>query len=161
MPGACTSRRRWWSCAIGPLPSIGVPSAFDDAAEQRVADDDREDATRRGDGHALLDAFGVTEHDRADRLLFEVEREAERSPFELEELVHGRVGQSGDARDAVTDFEHPTDALAVDRRVEPLDLLAERGSDLRRVDGELGHDYWSLLFAPSGPSACRAPLRSI
>ena len=77
----------------------------------------------RGDGHALLDVFGVAEHDRADRLLFEVQREAERAAFELEQLVHGRVGQAGDARDAVTDFEHPPDLLAVDRRVEPLDLL--------------------------------------
>ena len=49
----------------------------DHPAEHRVADGDGEDAAGRLDGLALLDAVGVAEDDGADRLLVEVQREAD------------------------------------------------------------------------------------
>jgi hypothetical protein len=45
--------------------------------------------------------------------------------------------------------------------VESFDLLLQDRSDVRRVNGQFCHVYWSLHFAPMGPSACGAPLRSI
>ena len=77
-------------CAIGPLPSIGLTERVDDAAEQRVADRHREDAAGRLDRAALLDVVGLAEDDRADRVLVEVQREAERAALELEQLVDRR-----------------------------------------------------------------------
>ena len=104
----------------------------DDAAEQPVADRNGEDAPGRGDRHALFDVFGVAEDDGTDRLFFEVQRETLCAAFELEQLVDRRVGQAGDARDAVTDDEDAPDALPLDRRVEPFDLLLQDRSDVRR-----------------------------
>ena len=96
------------------------------SAEQRVADRDREDAAGRGDELALLHLVGLAEHDRADVVFLEVQREAERAAFELEQLVDRRVGETRDARDAVADLEHSPDLLALDRRTEALDALAQR-----------------------------------
>ena len=53
MPGALSSMRRVSVVSIGPLPSIGWPSAFDDAAEQRVADRHLGDAAGAPDLVAL------------------------------------------------------------------------------------------------------------
>ena len=60
-------------------------------------------------GVALLDVVGLAEHDRADRVLVEVQREAERAALELEQLVDRGVGQARDAGDAVADLEDATD----------------------------------------------------
>ena len=49
------------------------------------------------------------------------------------------VGEPGDARDAVADLEHPADLRLVERRRERLDVLAQRGCDLVGVDGQLSH----------------------
>ena len=57
----------------------------------------------------LLDLVGLAEDDRADRLLVEVQREAERAALELEQLVDRGVGQAGDAGDAVADLEDAAD----------------------------------------------------
>src|SRR5439155_10549015 len=110
-----------------------------DPAEQHVADRDRKNATGRADQLAFLDLVGLAEHHGADVVLFEVQRQTERAALELEQLVHGRVGQPGDARDAVADFEHATDPLGLDRRVEALDVLAQDRRDVGRVDAELSH----------------------
>ncbi len=52
----------------------------------------------------------------ADRALVEVQREAEDPALELEQLVDRRVGQTGDAGDAVADLQHPTDLRVVGGR---------------------------------------------
>ena len=91
MPGACTSRRRSWSCAIGPLPSIGTPSAFTtrpSSASPTATERMRPVAVTVMPSSTLV---GLAEDDRADRLLFEVQREAERAALELEQLVDRRV----------------------------------------------------------------------
>ena len=68
-----------------------LAEGVDDAAEHRVADGDAEDAAGGLDGLALLDAVGVAEHDGADRLLVEVQGEADGAVLELEQLVDAAV----------------------------------------------------------------------
>ncbi len=111
----------------------------DDAPEQRVAHRDRKDASGRSDQLALFDLVCFPEHDRADRLLLEVQREPERAALELEQLVDGRVRKARDARDAVADLEHTPDLRAVDGRPETLDALAENRGDVARIDREFRH----------------------
>src|SRR5262249_46608963 len=113
----------------------------DDTSEQRVADDDGENASGRGDELAFFDLVGLAEHDGADRVLFEVQRETERAAFELEQFVDSCVRKPRDACDAVTDFEHATDLRLFDRGPEPFDVAPKRGSDVLRVDFERRHDY--------------------
>ena len=69
----------------------------------------REDAAGRLDRAALLDVAGLAEDDRADRVLVEVQREAERAALELEHLVDRGLGEAGDAGDAVAHLEHLAD----------------------------------------------------
>ena len=65
----------------------------------------------------------VAEHDGADRVLVEVEGEADGAVLELEQLVDGGVGQAGDAGDAVADLGDAADGAGLERRLE-----ARRGS---------------------------------
>ena len=85
-----------------------------DAAEHAVADGHRQDATGGLDRLALLDVVGVAEHDGADRALVEVEGETDRAVLELEQLVHGRVGQTRHAGDAVADLGDATDGAGLE-----------------------------------------------
>ena len=55
-----------------------LAEGVDDPAEHAVADGDRQDAPGGLDRLALLDLVDVAEHDGADRLLVEVQRQAER-----------------------------------------------------------------------------------
>ena len=82
------ARPRW--CRSGPCRRSAWPSAFDDPADERVADRDREDAAGALDRAALLDVAGLAEDHRTDRVLVEVQREAERAALELEHLVDRR-----------------------------------------------------------------------
>ena len=91
------------------------------------------------DGLALFDLVDVAEHDGADRLLVEVQREADRAVLELEEFVHGRVGQPRDAGDAVADFGDAADGAGLDRRLEAVEVLLERRCDVGGGDGEFSH----------------------
>jgi hypothetical protein len=73
MPGAFTSTRRRSVALIGPLPSIGLPSAVDDAAEQALADRHVDDGAGALDGVAFLDVAVVAEDHDADVVGFEVQ----------------------------------------------------------------------------------------
>ena len=55
-PGAMRSTGRVFVVAIGPLSSSGRPERVDDAAEQRLADRDLDDAAGGLDRVAFLDA---------------------------------------------------------------------------------------------------------
>ena len=89
----------------------------------RVADGHRQDATGGLHGLALFDGVGVAEHHRADRVLVEVEGEADRAVGELEQLVHAAVGQAGDAGDAVADFGDAPDGACLERGLEAFEVL--------------------------------------
>ena len=111
----------------------------DHPAEQRVADGHRQDAAGRADRLALLDAVGLAEHDGADRLLVEVQRQPDRAVLELEQLVDRGVGEAGHAGDAVADLGDAPDGLGLQRGLEALEALGEGGGDVVCGDGQLGH----------------------
>ena len=116
MPGAWISIRR--SCDADEL-AVAVDrlaEGVDDPAEHAVADGHRQDPAGGLDRLALLDAVDVAEHDGADRLLVEVEREADGAVLELEQLVDGGVGQPDDAGDAVADLGDAADGAGLERR---------------------------------------------
>ena len=60
--------------------------------------------------------LAVAEDDGADRLLVEVQGEADGAVLELEQLVDGGVGQPADAGDAVADLEDAADLADARRR---------------------------------------------
>ena len=101
-PGACSSRARRPSMpVISPRPSIGVAERVDDTAEVALADGNGEDLAGAGHLHALFDAGELAEHDDADLVFVEVQREAERAVREADELVRHDRGQALDVGDAV------------------------------------------------------------
>ena len=112
MPGAWISMRRSSAPTMAPLPSIGSPRALTtrpSMASPTGTERMRPVASHRG---ALLDLGGrlaVAQDHGADRVLVEVEREAEGAALELEQLVHADVGQARHAGDAVADLEHAAD----------------------------------------------------
>ncbi len=78
-----------------------VAERVDDTAEVALADGHREDLARAGHLHALFDAGELAEHDDADLVFVEVQREAERAVREADELVRHDRGQTLDVGDAV------------------------------------------------------------
>ncbi len=127
-----------------------VAERVDDAAEEVVADRDREDLARALDGLALLDAGEVTEDDDTDLVDVEVQREAERAVLELQQLVgHGR-GQTLDVSNAVTGVGDAADLFAGGRAgLVGLDERVQRVPDLLRTDRKLRHVRSSPRFRPA------------
>src|SRR6186713_1458732 len=74
-----------------PLVVDRTTEAVDDATEEAVAHRHREDAAGLLDRIALLDPGGLSEDDAADLGFLQVERDAEQSSGELEELVRHRL----------------------------------------------------------------------
>ena len=88
---------------------------------------------------ALFDLVGLAEHDGADRVLVEVQRQPERAAFELQQLVDRRLRQPRHPRDPVTDLEDTPDPRLLERGAETADVLPQRLGDLVGVDGQLSH----------------------
>src|SRR5690606_16702309 len=80
-----------------------IAERIDYAAEQLRAHRHFEDAPGRLDRIALADALVLTEHDRTDRVLLEVEGKAEHAARVLDHLAVAHIGKTVDARDAVRD----------------------------------------------------------
>ena len=123
----------------------GLAEGVDDAAEHAVADGHREDAAGRLDGLALLDLVDVAEDDGADRVLVEVEGEADGAVLELQQLVDPGVRQAGHAGDAVTDLGHSADGAGLERRLEAFEVLGERRGDVGGGEGQFSHARGFLL----------------
>ena len=112
----------------------------DDAAEEAVADGDREDLAGTADRLALLDLVEVTEHDDADLAGVEVQGDAQGAVLELQQLVGHRGREAGDPGDAVGALRDGADLLLAGRLgLEVLDVLRQRVADLLRTDRELRH----------------------
>ena len=60
-------------------------------------------------------------------------------PFELEDFVHGHVGQACDTGDAVTDLADAAHLFARDPGREALQVAPEDFGDLGGVDAQLSH----------------------
>ena len=100
------------------------------ATEHTVADGHRKNLAGGLDGLAFFDVVGIAENHGADRFFFEVEGQATRAVFELEELVHGAVGQARDARNTVAHFDDATHGAGLERRREAFEVLLDRRCDI-------------------------------
>jgi len=87
-----------WAFAVDRLAE-----GIDDTTNQFGADGHFENAPGRLDGIAFGDMFVFAEHDRANRIAFEVERQAERIAGKFQHFALHRVRQAMDAADAVSD----------------------------------------------------------
>ena len=92
----------------------------------------------------------IAEDDDADRVLFEVERQADRAVGELDHLLGHDAGEAVDAGDAVADFQHAADVADVDLRREVLDFLLDDGGDFVAIE------FHDCLHCRSGFSLTRA-----
>ena len=126
------------------FPVDRLAKGVHDASQQRVADRHRQDPAGRADHLALVEAVHRSQHDRADRLLVEVEGEAYGPVLELEQLVDSSPGQACDPCDAVADLGDPADLLGLRPGGEVADIPRQRRGDLVGVDRELGHQWGSL-----------------
>ena len=107
----------------------------DDAAQQRVADRDLEQAVRALDRVALDDLLPRAEEHGADVVGLEVQREADHVMRQLEHLEGHAVLEAVDAGDAVTDRQDGPDLGQVGLTgVEALDAGLEDGGDLVGLD---------------------------
>jgi hypothetical protein len=123
-----------------------LAEAVHDAAYHAVADGDLQDAARGLHRLPLLDVVGLAEHDGADGLLVEVQRQPDRAVGELEHLVDGRVRQAGDAGDAVADLGDAAHRHGLDRGLEPVEVLLDRGGDVAGGDRQFCHRVSSRSF---------------
>jgi hypothetical protein len=142
-PGALNS-------ADGALAVHRLAERVDHAAQELRAHGDVEHAAGAARLVALLDGGPVAHDDRADVVLFQVERQRrDHLPAlargDLEHLARHGPAQAVDAGDPVLDLEHLTDLLGLQHVLVPLDLAEEDVLDLARA--KLGIDrHLSILF---------------
>ena len=164
----CIGSFTGWRCTTpGALNSAGRVSVVldralaverhaerrDDAAEQRVADGDLEQAAGALDGVALDDLLPVAEQHGADVVGLEVQREPDDVVGQLEHLERHRVLEAVHAGDAVADREHRADLGQRDAvGVEALDPGLEDAGDLVGIDL---HVVWAPCVAARRLSRAR------
>ena len=111
----------------------------DHASEHRVADRHREDAAGGLDGLSLFDLEAVTEHHRSDGLFVEVQCEADGAVFELQEFVHGAVGQARNACNTVAHLGDAAHGAGFQRGREALQVLLQRRCDVAGAQCQFSH----------------------
>ena len=124
-PGAIRSIGENCFVAIGPLPSIGWPSAL--TTRPSISSPTGTEMMRpvRLTGSPSLMLAGLAEEHGADAVFFEVQRDAEHAVRELEHLARHRVLDAVDARDAVADRDDGADFGHVHVDGEAADLFAD------------------------------------
>ncbi len=122
-----------------PLTVDGLAQGVDHPPEQGVAYRHGQDLAGGLHRLTLLEAVDFSEHDRADGVLVEVERQPGDPSLELEQLVDGRVRQPGDPDDPVVYLQHPSDLLGGHAGREPGHVAFEGRGDVLGVDCQLGH----------------------
>ena len=113
-----------------PLAVDGLRERIDHAPKKALPGGHRQDAARALHGLPLADVDVGAEDDDADRVLLEVQREAERPVLEFDHLARHRVPETVGAGDAVADLEHGADLVDAEVDVEGLDLLPDDRADL-------------------------------
>src|SRR6266705_1056582 len=108
MPVSSGSRTDWRWTTEGACTSSG---RVDHAAEEAVADRDRQDLAGALDLVALFHAGGVAEDDAADLAHVQVERHPHQPAGELQQLVGHAGGQPLDPGDAVAGLGDASDLL--------------------------------------------------
>ena len=137
-PGAMRSTGRVFVGLDRALVVERLAERVDDAAEERLADRDLDDAAGRLDRVALLDRGGVAEDDRADGLLLEVEGHAHDAARELEQLGREGALEPVDLGDAVADLDDRADVARLGLGVERVDRGLDDVDDLVGADGHRG-----------------------
>ena len=107
------------------------------AAEHLGTDRHFEDAAGGLHRRALADVAVLAEHHGADRVLLQVQREAEGVVRELEHFAVGGVGESVHAADAVRHGDDGADVSRLGRSVEVLDPCLDQVGDFRCLDGHI------------------------
>ena len=134
MPGAFTSTRGARSDLIGPLPSIGLPSASTTRPSRPLPTGTSTMApVRLTVSPSLIVAVVAEDHD-ADIVAFEIERHAADAAGELDHLAGLDVVEAVDAGDAVADGQHLADFGDLGLLAEILDLVFEDRGDFRGAD---------------------------
>ncbi len=133
-PGASRSIGMDCFAAIGPLPSIGWPSALTTRPISLVADGDGNDAARALDGIAFLDARRVAEENGADAFLFEIQRDAEQPVRELDHFAGHGAFDAVDASDTVAARDDGPYFRDVDVRGIVTDPIADDLGDFFGLD---------------------------
>ena len=118
----------------------------DHAAQVTVTDRHGEHLTGPLDRLALFDLRGVTQDHHADVADVEVQRDAQRAAFELEQLVRHRTGQALDRGDPVARRGHDADLLARCRRRVGRHEALDSAADLVRGDRQLSHQIFPISF---------------
>ena len=96
-----------------------------DATEHGVPNGNRQDSARGLHRLLLFDAVSVAQHNDADGIFVEVQRQTHAAVFKLEQLVHCAVWQATDACDTVTDFRYATDGASFHRWRVALETLGD------------------------------------
>ena len=130
-PGATFSITSVILALIGPLPSIGWPSALTTRPISSGPTGTSQDAAGALDGVAFGDVLVLAQDHRADRVALEVQRQAEgrlavRRRRELEHFALHRVRQAVDAADAVGHRHHGALVADVRRGAEALDAALDQ-----------------------------------
>ena len=113
-----------------PLAVDRLAERVDDATEQLVADRHRDDAAGAADLVAFANQLVVAEEHRADRVLLEVQRDAEHAVRELDHLARHGALDALKAGDAVADGHHRADLGHVHVGLEAANLLADDAGDV-------------------------------
>ena len=151
-PGASRSISLNCFDAIGPLPSIGWPSALTTRPISASPTGTEMMRLVRLTVSPSRIAGVVAEEHRADAFFFEVQRDAEHAVRELEHLAGHRLLDAVHARDAVADRDDGADFGDVDVDGIAADLVADDSGDL------FGFDVHSFVLGARGRPACSAPL---
>src|SRR5690606_15651756 len=121
-----------------------------DASEQPLADGHFEDAAGRLDRVAFADVLVLAEHDRADRVLLEVQREPDAAAGEFQHFAVLGVGKTVDAHDTVRDGHDRTDVALFGGALELLDARLDEIADFRCLDGHCHSPQWSFDWLKAG-----------
>ena len=110
---------------MGPLPSIGSPSAFTTRPiSASPTGTDMMRPVRRTSSPSLICGIVAQQH-RADLVFFQVHGDAGNAVRELDQLARHHLFEAVNARDAVADRDHRAGFGDVDRAFVILNLLAE------------------------------------
>ena len=160
MPGAWISMRRCCTPTSSPRPSIGSPRALTTRPSTPSPTGTERMRPGRLDGLALFDLVDVAEHDGADRVLVEVEGEADGAVLELEQLVDRGVREAAETRamPSPTSVTRPTVRASSDGS-KPSRFFLSAAAMSAGGEREFGHVVVPRSFAVrsrGGTSAVRA-----
>ena len=165
MPGAFTSTRARLAELIGPLPSIGLPSASTTRPSSSLPTGTSTIAPVRLTVWPSLISRSRAENDDADVVGLEVQRHAARAVLELDHLAGLDLVEAVGAGDAVADAQHLADLGDFRLGAEIGDLALQNrrnfsGADVHQPTSFMARRI-ALSLVRSEPSTMREPSRTM